>query len=139
MTSCLLRQQHIFWYTTLQKIYSHFIKFRYIQRVHSWEFFTLTINLSEVWPRQIFQYIFLFTVRLKSVLNTSWRCLEDVLTTTVWLGDASWKRLKDILKKSFQGVLKTFWRRLAKTSWRCLEGVFSRRLENILKASWKRL
>ena len=40
-------------------------------------------------------------------------------------------RLENVLKISFQDVLKT--------SWRCLEDVFARRLENVLKTSWRRM
>ena len=52
--------------------------------------------------------------RLKNVLKTSWRILEDVFA----------RRLEDILK--------TFWRRLGKTSWRCLETSW-KRLEDVVK------
>ena len=43
----------------------------------------------------------------------------------------SWRRLEDVLSTFLQDVLKTFWRRL--------EDALARLLENVLKMSWKRL
>ena len=83
--------------------------------------------------------------RLKNILKTSWKRLEDILV----------RRLEDILKtfsRCLENLLKTSWRRMAKTNilvltktfWRRLEDVFWRRMtkENIfvlIKTSWKRL
>ena len=54
------------------------------------KFFTLTIDFSEVWPRQIFDLgkQFNLMIRPENVLKTS---LEDFLKTF-------WKRLEDVLK-----------------------------------------
>ena len=79
---------------------------------HTCRFSTLTINFSEVWPRQILELGKQFNLMI---------------------------RLQNILKASLQDVLKMSWRRFCKTSWRCLEDVFARRLEDVLKTSWRRL
>ena len=75
---------------------------------HTCKFSTLTINFSEVWPRQILD--------LEKQLNQMIR-LENVLKTS----------LQDVLKmssKSLEDVLKISWRRFCKTSWRRFEDVF---------------
>ena len=41
-----------------------FLKFRSIQKVHSWRFCAQTINVSEVLPWQIFRWIIVFAVLL---------------------------------------------------------------------------
>ena len=49
-------------------------------------------------------------------------------------------RLGNVLKTSFQDVLKMSWRRVQKDlkiSWRCLEDVSARRLEESLQTSWQ--
>ena len=68
------------------------------------------------------------------VLKTCWSCLEDILA----------RRLENVLVRSLEDVLKTFWRSLEnilknilKTSWRCLKDVFVRRLQDVLKTSWR--
>ena len=106
-------------------------KFWYIQRVHSWKFYTLTINISEVWLRQIFLYIIIFAVRLENVLNTNLMIrLENVLKMS-WrpFCKTSWRRLRKTSWKRLEDVLKTFWNIfvLIKISWRCYEDVFWRR------------
>ena len=75
------------------------------------------------------------------MLNTSQRSLEDLLTTTVWLDDRSWKcfediyarRLEDTFSRSIifkiswrrlQDVMKMYWKRFCKTSCRCFQDVF---------------
>ena len=90
---------------------------------HTWKFSTLTINFSEVWPRQILDLGKQFTLMIR-LENSFARRFEDVLK-------AYWGRIQNILKTSL--------RHLSKTSWRCLEGVFARRLENVLKRSWRRM
>ena len=109
---------------------------------HSCKFCTLTINLSEVWHRQILLQITVFAARLRKVLNTSRRHLENVLTRTGYLDETSWNRLEDVLKSFLQDVLRMFWTRLQnilEMSKRCLEDVSGRRLENVLKTFWRRL
>ena len=69
---------------------------------HTCKFSTLTIDFSELWPRQILDLGKQFNLMI---------------------------RLENILKISFQDVLKM--------SWRCLEDVFERRLEDVLKPSWR--
>ena len=71
----------------------------------------LTINFSEVWPRQILDLgkQFNLMIPLENVLKTSLQYLQMLL----------------------QDVFKTFWRRLEdvlKTSWRHLEGLWPRRI-----------
>ena len=93
---------------------------------HTCKFSTLTINFSEVWPRQILdlekqlnQMIRLENVlktSLQDVLKMSSKSLEDVLKT-------SWRCLEDLLKTFLQDVLKTFWRRLHQDE--CLLGLLS--------------
>ena len=58
-----------------------------------------------------------FSRRLKDVLKTSW---QDVLRTT-------WRRLGKVLKTSWRRMSKTNILVLTKTSWRRLKGVFWRR------------
>ena len=80
---------------------------------HTCEFSTVTINFSELWARQILH------LRKQSNLMI---------------------RLGNVLKTSFQDVLKMSWRRLQKDlkiSWRCLEDVSARRLEEVLQTSWQ--
>ena len=70
------------------------------------------------------------------VLKTSWRylcktywwCLEDFFKT-------SWRSVED----NPQDVLKTFWRRLKDVLARRLEDVLKKFLQDILKTSWKLL
>ena len=78
-------------------------------------FSTLTINFSEVWPRQILELAKQFNLMIP---------LQNILKASLRM---SWKRLC----RPFGDVFKTSWRRLGKTSWR--------RLENVLKTSWRRL
>ena len=75
-------------------------------------FSTLTINFSEVWPRQILELGKQFNLMI---------------------------RLQNILKASLQDVLKMSWRRFCKTSWRRLENVLKTSWQDVLKTSWKRL
>ena len=67
---------------------------------HTSKFSTLTINFSEVWPKQIFDLgkLFNLMIRLENVLKTS---LPDVLKT-------SSKRLEDALKISWRRFCKTY-------------------------------
>ena len=85
---------------------------------HTCQFSTLTINFSEVWPRQSLDFgkQFNLMIRFENVFKTSW---QDVLKT-------SSKRLEDVLKTFLQDVLKMSSRR------------FCKMLENVLKTSWKR-
>ena len=86
----------------------------------TYEFSTMTINFSEVWPRQILDLgkQFNLMIGLKNVLKIS---LQDVFKT-------SWRRLEDALKTSMQDVLKTSRRRRAKTN-----------ILVLVKTSWRRL
>ena len=105
---------------------------------HPGKFRTLTINFSEVWPRQILLQI----QSLDYVLETFWKRLKDILKTCYQEQINSMIRLEKVLKTSLQDVLKMSWRRLQnvlKTSWRCLEDVFARRFEDVLKMPSKRL
>ena len=78
-------------------------------------------------------------IRLENVLKTSF---QDVLKM-------SWRRLGEAFRKSWrgfcktsQGRLKTSWRCLGKTPWRCLEDVLKTSpelLQIVLKMSWRRL
>ena len=79
---------------------------------HTCRFSTLTINFSEVWPRQILELGKQFNLMI---------------------------RLQNILKASLQDVLKMSWRRFCKTSWRRLENVLKTSWQDVLKTSWKRL
>ena len=111
---------------------------------HACKFSTLTINFSEVWPRQI---LFNLMIRLENVLisrylcKTSWRCLENVFA----------KRLEDVLKMYGQDEYigldqDVFWRRkakanifvLIKTSWRRLQDIFWRRRRKTSKTTSSR-
>ena len=113
---------------------------------HSCKYCTLTINFSSVTKTNP-SIDYVFGVRLRNVLNTSRRHLENVLTRTVQLyytywkslddvSKTSWRRLEDVLKTFLQDVLKTFWIRFRKSSWRRLEG---RRLEDVFNMSWRRM
>ena len=84
---------------------------------HICKFSTLTINFSEVWPRQIFDLgkQFNLMIRLENVLKTS---LKVVLKTF-------WRYLEDISARRREDVLKTFLQDVLKTS--------SKRLEDVLK------
>ena len=64
--------------------------------------------------------------------KTSWRRIQEVLKKS-WrsLADAFARHLEDVLARHLQDILKT--------SWRCLEHVFARRLEGVLKTTWRRL
>ena len=123
---------------------------------HTCKFSALTISFSEMWPRQILELGKQFNLMIRNmiqnilkaplqdVVKMYWRRLEDVLKT-------SWRRLEnvlnvfaDVLKISWQEVLKMSWRphhckNVFKTSWRCIEDVFARRFENVLKTSWRRM
>ena len=73
--------------------------------------------------------------------KTSWRRLEDALTTS---RETSLRRRQEFLKTCCktkncyaEDVFKTSCRHVLKTSWRCLEDIFGRRLEEVLKTSWK--
>ena len=72
-------------------------------------------------PRQILDLgkQFNVMVHLENVLKTSF---QDVLKM-------SWRRLKSVLKKVLQDVLKTFWRGL--------EEVLAKRPEDVLEDDWK--
>ena len=87
-------------------------------------------------------------MRLRNVLNTSRRHLEDLLTRTVELNGKSGKRLEDIFKMSWEPLedmswrhfCKIYWRRLededdSKTSWRRLEDVLKTFLQGVLETS----
>ena len=113
----------------LEKFLSHFLS-------NFNKFATLTINFSEVWPRQIVDLgkQFNLMVSLEHVLNMSWRCFSKT----------SWRRLENFLKTSGRRMAKTNILVLIKTSWRRLEDAFWRRMckANIfvlIKTSWKRL
>ena len=72
-----------------------------------------------------------------------WRRLEDVLKTS-WQDvlKMSWRHLEDVFKTSWrrlEDVLKTFLQGVLKTSWKHLKDVLRRRLEDIFKMSWRRL
>ena len=85
---------------------------------------TLTINFSEVGPRQIFLYIIVTAVRLKNLLDMSWKLL-DMLTRK--LDGTSWRHLEEVLKTSWKllgGVLKTHLQEIWNMSWEHLEDVF---------------
>ena len=92
---------------------------------HTYKFSTLTINFSEVWPKQILDLSkqFNLMVRLENVLKIS---LQDVL-------EMSWRRLKDALKTFLQDVLKKSRRRLEDVWPRQIYWSWSRRLEDVLK------
>ena len=80
---------------------------------HTCKFSTVTINFSELWARQILHLYKQFNLMI---------------------------RLGNVLKTSFQDVLKMSWRRVQKDlkiSWRCLEDVSARRLEDLLQTSWQ--
>ena len=71
----------------------------------------------------------------------SWRRLQHVFSVTILRLP---RRLEDVLKTSWRRPAKTFWRRLEdvlKTSWRRLEDVLEdmswRRIEDVLKMSWR--
>ena len=78
-------------------------------------------------------------IHLENVLKTSF---QDVLKM-------SWRRLGEAFRKSLRGFcktsrgrLKTSWRCLGKTPWRCLEDVLKTSpelLQIVLKMSWRRL
>ena len=97
-----------------------------IKFCHTCRFSTLTINFSEVWPRQILDLEKQLNrmIRLENVLKTSLqdilkmpsKSLEDVFKT-------SWRCLEDFLKTFLQDVLKMFWRRLHQD--KCLLGLLS--------------
>ena len=86
---------------------------------HTCKFSALTMNFSEVRPRQILDLGKQFNLVM------------------------SLKRLKGIFARRIQNVLKTSWRHFCraslKTSWRCLEAVFKDVLQNVLKTTWRRL
>ena len=84
---------------------------------HTCKFSTQTINLSEVWPRQIVVIGKPFNLMMP---------LENVLKTS----------LQDVLKTFLQDVLKTFWRRLEDIWPRRIYWSWSRRLEDVF---WRRL
>ena len=112
---------------------------------HSCKFYTLAIDFSEGYPRQILDLgkQFNLMISLENILKTS---LPDVLKIS-WIRfegvfKTSWRHLEDVLKTFLQDVLKTFWRRLEdtlKTLWRRLQDVLERLLEDVLKMYWKRL
>ena len=69
--------------------------------------------------------------------KTSWRRLEDALTTS---RETSLRRHQEFFKTCWktkncyaEDVFKTSCRLVLKTSWRCLEDIFGRRLEDVLK------
>ena len=78
---------------------------------HTCKISTLTINFSEVWPRQIVDLGKQFNLmkRLEKVWRHIWKTsskrLGDVLKT-------SWKRLEDVMARRLGDVLKTSWKRL---------------------------
>ena len=99
---------------------------------HTCKFSALTMNFSEVRPRQNldlgkqFNLVMslkrlkgIFARRIQNVLKTSWRhfCRPSLKT--------SWRCLEAVFKDVLQNVLKT--------PWRCLEDVFVRRLKDVLK------
>ena len=104
-----------------------------IKFCHTCRFSTLTINFSEVWPRQILDLEKQLNrmIRLENVLKTSLqdilkmpsKSLEDVFKT-------SWRCLEDFLKTFLQDVLKMFWRRLHQD--KCLLGLLSQ----IIPRNW---
>ena len=85
------------WKTKTMELCWNFINFMTYEILFS----TLTINFSEVWPRQILDLGKQFNlmirlenvlkISLQDVLKMSWRRLEDVFKT-------SWRRLEDVLK-----------------------------------------
>ena len=72
---------------------------------------------------------------------TSWKLVEDVLTTPIFLEwftvKRSWRRLEGVLKTSWN-VLKMTSRYIKKDQF-LFSGTSWRRLENILKTSWRYL
>ena len=121
----------------------------YAKTYHTFRFSTLTINFSEVWPRQILELgkQFNLMIRLRNILKAS---LQDVLQgyfkmfwrRIIRLNRLTSSRIWRCLEDVFADVLKMSWRRLhniLKTSWRCLEDVFARRLDEVFKMFWRRL
>ena len=99
----------------------------YTKTYHTCRFSSLTINFSEVWPRQIFELRKQFN--LMTPCKTSWRSLEDIFADVL---KTSWQ---EVLKMTWQDVLKTSWRRLEDEWLRWIHWSWSRRLEDILKTS----
>ena len=64
--------------------------------------------------------------------KTSWRRIQEVLKK-------SWRSLADVFARHLEDVLARHLEDILKTSWRCLEDVFARRLEGVLKTTWRRL
>ena len=110
------------------------------------KFSTLTINFSEVWPRQILDLVkqFNLMIRLENVLKIS---LQDLLKMS-WrrVCKTSWRRFENFLKtygqdeyiRLDQDVLKTedIWVRRLYSPWsRRLEDVFWRRRRKISSGS----
>ena len=101
---------------------------------HTCKFSTVTINFSELWARQILHLYkkFNLMVRLGNVLKTSF---QDVLKMS-WRRvqkdlKISWRCLEDVSARRLEELLQTSWQDVLKTSWR--------RLENVLMTSWRRM
>ena len=73
-----------------------------------------------MWPRQILELgkTFDLMIRFQNLLKASF---QDVLKTF-------WRRLEVVLKTFLQDVLKTSWQDVLKMSWRRLEDVWPRRI-----------
>ena len=99
-----------------------------------------------MWPRWILLQTMVFAVRLTNILNTSQR-LVNKNSLTWWLRLQNVLKMPsrricetDVLKTSWQDILKMSWRRLEdvfKTSRGCHQDVFARRLEDVLNTSWR--
>ena len=109
-------------------------------------FSTLTINFSEVWPRQILELgkQFNLMIRLQNilkaslqdVLKTSWRCLENVFADLLKTFS---KPLEDALARRLEDVLKTFWKRLEDVLKTYGQEEYIGLDQDVLKTSWRRM
>ena len=92
-----------------------------------------------MWRRQIldlgkqFNLMNIFKTSWRYLCKTSWRCIEEIFAKTFWrrLQDALARCLEDVLKTFLEDVLKTSSQDVLKKSWG--------RLENVLKTSWRRM
>ena len=80
---------------------------------HSSKFWTLTINFSEVWPRQ-------------TVLAVGLRYVSKDVFKLCYQEQFNLIDLENVLKTSLQDVLKISWRHFYKISWKHLQDVFWR-------------
>ena len=96
-----------------------FWKFLYIELVHSLNL-SVGVRLRSVSWKLVGDMLTKLIFLEWFVLNTSWRCLKDVLTRPVYLS-GYWRYLEDIFARRLDNVLKTCWWRLCKMSWRHLQ------------------